>query len=73
MTMEHLRPLLESPRDTHLLHGVCQLLAGANVPGGSLMHDSLGKGRRRGQRDIAPLLSSWGRQWRLAQHRSCVS
>ena len=27
MTMEHLRPLLESPRDTHLLYGACQLLA----------------------------------------------
>ena len=32
MTMEHLRPLLESPRDTHLLYGACQLLAVANIP-----------------------------------------
>ena len=32
MTMEHLRPLLESPRDTNFLYGACQLLAVANIP-----------------------------------------
>ena len=31
MTIEHLRPLLESP-GTPIQHGVCQLLAVANIP-----------------------------------------
>ena len=32
MTTGHLRPLLDSPRDTHLLFDVCQTLATAKVP-----------------------------------------
>ena len=31
MTTEHLRPLLDSQRDMHLLHEVCQQLARAEV------------------------------------------
>ena len=31
MTTEHLRPLLDSPRDTHLLFDACQLLSTAKV------------------------------------------
>ena len=32
MTMEHLKPLLESPKGTHLFYGASQLLAVANIP-----------------------------------------
>ena len=32
MTNEHLRPLLENPRDTHLFFRACEILARGEVP-----------------------------------------
>ena len=51
MTQDHLRPLLESPKDLHLLFTVCDLLAkgqiGEVVQAIKLADDSSPEGRRR--------------------------
>ena len=56
MTTEHLRPLLDSPRDPHLLFDACQLLATAKVSQEIKdaevgPYDGSFEGRRRRQRD----------------------
>ena len=43
MTHDHLRPLLESPKDLHLLYTVCDLFAKGQMPGEVVQAIKLGR------------------------------